>query len=91
MNEPVSNICYVNGEYVAAEEAKVSAFDHGFLYGDGHIARRGLPPAGPQGDGQGDARRAPARPGPSARDGFELQGEGSGPSPQDGGGAQGAI
>ena len=31
----VSYICYVNGEYVAAEEAKVSAFDHGFLYGDG--------------------------------------------------------
>ena len=31
----MSYICYVNGEYVAAEEAKVSAFDHGFLYGDG--------------------------------------------------------
>ena len=30
-----SYICYVNGEYVAASEAKVSAFDHGFLYGDG--------------------------------------------------------
>ncbi len=30
-----SYICYVNGEYVAAGEAKVSAFDHGFLYGDG--------------------------------------------------------
>ena len=30
-----SYICYVNGEYVVAEEAKVSAFDHGFLYGDG--------------------------------------------------------
>ena len=35
MDNPVSYICYVNGEYVAAEEAKVSAFDHGFLYGDG--------------------------------------------------------
>ena len=31
----VSYICYVNGEYVVAEEAKISAFDHGFLYGDG--------------------------------------------------------
>ena len=31
----MSYICYVNGEYVAAEEARVSAFDHGFLYGDG--------------------------------------------------------
>ncbi len=30
-----SYICYVNGEYVPAGEAKVSAFDHGFLYGDG--------------------------------------------------------
>ena len=30
-----SYICYVNGEYVVAEEAKISAFDHGFLYGDG--------------------------------------------------------
>jgi branched-chain amino acid aminotransferase len=28
-------ICYVNGEFVPAEQAKVSAFDHGFLYGDG--------------------------------------------------------
>ena len=35
MDRAVSYICYVNGEYVAAEEAKVSAFDHGFLYGDG--------------------------------------------------------
>ena len=35
MDEPVSYTCYVNGEYVAAEEARVSAFDHGFLYGDG--------------------------------------------------------
>lgn len=31
----MSYICYVNGEYVAAGEARVSAFDHGFLYGDG--------------------------------------------------------
>ena len=30
-----SYICYVNGEFVPAGEAKVSAFDHGFLYGDG--------------------------------------------------------
>lgn len=35
MDNPVSYTCYVNGEYVAAEEARVSAFDHGFLYGDG--------------------------------------------------------
>ena len=35
MDRIVSYICYVNGEYVAAEEARVSAFDHGFLYGDG--------------------------------------------------------
>ncbi len=28
-------ICYVNGVFVPAGEAKVSAFDHGFLYGDG--------------------------------------------------------
>ncbi|OGL62509.1 MAG: hypothetical protein A3J27_03850 [Candidatus Tectomicrobia bacterium RIFCSPLOWO2_12_FULL_69_37] len=28
-------ICYVNGEFVEAGEARVSAFDHGFLYGDG--------------------------------------------------------
>ncbi|MCZ6872691.1 MAG: branched-chain-amino-acid transaminase [bacterium] len=26
---------YVNGRFVPAEEAKVSVFDHGFLYGDG--------------------------------------------------------
>ena len=35
MDNPVSYTCYVNGEYVPASEAKVSAFDHGFLYGDG--------------------------------------------------------
>ena len=28
-------IAYVNGEYVPQSEAKVSVFDHGFLYGDG--------------------------------------------------------
>ena len=28
-------ICYVNGVFCAAEEARISAFDHGFLYGDG--------------------------------------------------------
>ena len=26
---------YVNGRFVPAEEASVSVFDHGFLYGDG--------------------------------------------------------
>jgi branched-chain amino acid aminotransferase len=29
------NLIYVNGKYVPAEEAAVSVFDHGFLYGDG--------------------------------------------------------
>jgi branched-chain amino acid aminotransferase len=28
-------IIYLNGEFVSEEEAKVSVFDHGFLYGDG--------------------------------------------------------
>lgn len=28
-------VCYVNGGFVAAADARVSAFDHGFLYGDG--------------------------------------------------------
>ncbi|GIQ70156.1 hypothetical protein XYCOK13_29800 [Xylanibacillus composti] len=26
---------YLNGEFVAKEDAKVSVYDHGFLYGDG--------------------------------------------------------
>ncbi len=29
------NLIYVNGKFVPAEEAAVSVFDHGFLYGDG--------------------------------------------------------
>lgn len=29
------NLIYINGKYVPAEEAAVSVFDHGFLYGDG--------------------------------------------------------
>jgi len=28
-------VCYVNGEFAEAGRARVSAFDHGFLYGDG--------------------------------------------------------
>ncbi len=28
-------VCYVNGKFVESEEARISAFDHGFLYGDG--------------------------------------------------------
>ncbi|MFC5650103.1 branched-chain-amino-acid transaminase [Paenibacillus solisilvae] len=28
-------VIYLNGEYVSKENAKVSVFDHGFLYGDG--------------------------------------------------------
>jgi branched-chain amino acid aminotransferase len=29
------NLIYLNGEFVPAEQASVSVFDHGFLYGDG--------------------------------------------------------
>ena len=29
------NLIYINGKFVPAEEASVSVFDHGFLYGDG--------------------------------------------------------
>jgi len=28
-------LIYLNGEFVPEEEAKISVFDHGFLYGDG--------------------------------------------------------
>ncbi len=28
-------VIYCNGEFVPESEAKVSIFDHGFLYGDG--------------------------------------------------------
>ncbi len=35
MGNTVSYICYVNGKFTVTDEAKVSAFDHGFLYGDG--------------------------------------------------------
>ena len=28
-------LIYLNGEFVPEEEAKVSVFDHGYLYGDG--------------------------------------------------------
>lgn len=31
----MSPVVYLNGEFVSKEEAKVSVFDHGFLYGDG--------------------------------------------------------
>ncbi|RJQ32505.1 MAG: branched-chain-amino-acid transaminase [Peptococcaceae bacterium] len=31
----MSAFVYLNGDYVPAENAKVSVFDHGFLYGDG--------------------------------------------------------
>ncbi|RJQ27373.1 MAG: branched-chain-amino-acid transaminase [Peptococcaceae bacterium] len=31
----MSAFVYLNGDYVPAEDAKVSVFDHGFLYGDG--------------------------------------------------------
>ena len=28
-------LVYINGELVPESEAKISVFDHGFLYGDG--------------------------------------------------------
>jgi len=28
-------VVYINGEFVPASQAKISVFDHGFLYGDG--------------------------------------------------------
>lgn len=31
----IADIVYVNGQFVAKDEAKVSVFDHGFIYGDG--------------------------------------------------------
>ncbi|MCC5878021.1 MAG: branched-chain-amino-acid transaminase [Candidatus Sumerlaeia bacterium] len=31
----MAEIVYVNGEYVDRKDAKISVFDHGFLYGDG--------------------------------------------------------
>lgn len=31
----MAQVIYLNGEYVNKEEAKVSVYDHGFLYGDG--------------------------------------------------------
>ncbi|PCH62994.1 MAG: D-amino acid aminotransferase, partial [SAR86 cluster bacterium] len=31
----MSDIVYVNGDYVPADQAKVSIFDRGFLFGDG--------------------------------------------------------
>ena len=31
----MGEVVYINGELIAKEEAKVSVFDHGFLYGDG--------------------------------------------------------
>ncbi|MEG0578779.1 MAG: aminotransferase class IV, partial [Niameybacter sp.] len=31
----MSRIIYLDGQYVPEEEAKVSVFDHGVLYGDG--------------------------------------------------------
>ena len=31
----MSRIVYINGEYVAEEEARVSIFDRGFLFADG--------------------------------------------------------
>ncbi|NMA70051.1 MAG: branched-chain-amino-acid transaminase [Desulfitobacterium sp.] len=31
----MENLIYLNGEFVTKDQAKVSVFDHGFLYGDG--------------------------------------------------------
>src|SRR5271157_4500929 len=30
-----STVVYINGKYFEKENAKISVFDHGFLYGDG--------------------------------------------------------
>ena len=35
MDSKLSRIVYVNGAYVKAEEAKISVFDRGFVFGDG--------------------------------------------------------
>ena len=34
-NKPMKQQIYINGEYFSREDAKVSVFDHGLLYGDG--------------------------------------------------------
>ncbi len=31
----IADIVYVNGAFVRKEDAKISVFDHGFIYGDG--------------------------------------------------------
>jgi branched-chain amino acid aminotransferase len=31
----VAQVIYLNGQYVSKEDAKISVYDHGFLYGDG--------------------------------------------------------
>lgn len=31
----IGDFVYINGQYFAAEDAKISVFDHGFIYGDG--------------------------------------------------------
>src|SRR5262245_11634602 len=33
--KPVSRQIYISGKFVPQEEAKISVFDHGLLYGDG--------------------------------------------------------
>ena len=47
MTPSTQSIVYLNGQFVPASEAKVSVFDHGFLYGDGCfetiIVRNGKP------------------------------------------------
>jgi len=35
VTEPVRSVVYVNGKYRPSEEATISVFDHGLLYGDG--------------------------------------------------------
>lgn len=35
MSEPRSGVVYIRGEIVAADEARISVFDHSVLYGDG--------------------------------------------------------
>ena len=37
--ESKENIVYIDGEFIRRSEAKVSVFDHSFLYGDGVFER----------------------------------------------------
>ena len=34
-NHPMAEVVYMNGEFVPKEQATISIYDHGYLYGDG--------------------------------------------------------